>query len=354
MRPVRNQVFCLGCHKSKMLFETQSKANNFMKFNSEGILEENGKAPVRSYYCEFCGGYHVTSNPSVSEGERLDTRDTQKIQQLEFEGNQRKLAGQLHGMLSAKLMKIRYLLCCGLIDEAQDLIDVCSFELDDFFEQKNSRHGSLLGFSSKLTTFRQKLEETKTLLSYVEKIDGGVYVDIQDLPIKTSQKTMLSNVSKLKRIRDMMDEATSLAKDGAKVDALIVIENCKELLETVRGEGRKAILQYYQNQFEELVKKIQGEDESSGKETSSCSKQPAKQKKNKSNYIDKETYRKTILELLERLDGIKNSYEAGDYENCLTMIDVGFMIIEELGVDDKNVKLIKRQFENWENNLSAI
>lgn len=55
-----------------MLFETKSKADNFIKFNKDNILEENGYAPVRSYYCEFCCGYHVTSNSSVETGERLD------------------------------------------------------------------------------------------------------------------------------------------------------------------------------------------------------------------------------------------------------------------------------------------
>ena len=53
-----------------MLFETQAKADNFIKYNSEGILEENGKAPVRSYYCEMCGGYHVTSVGYLQTGHR--------------------------------------------------------------------------------------------------------------------------------------------------------------------------------------------------------------------------------------------------------------------------------------------
>ena len=58
-----------------MLFESKAKADNFIAYNSEGMLEENGKAPVRSYYCELCGGYHVTSNPSMEAGEKLNQRD---------------------------------------------------------------------------------------------------------------------------------------------------------------------------------------------------------------------------------------------------------------------------------------
>lgn len=75
MKPKNNIIFCYGCHRSKMLFETKSKADNFIKFNKDNILEENGYAPVRSYYCEFCCGYHVTSNSSVELGERLDEKE---------------------------------------------------------------------------------------------------------------------------------------------------------------------------------------------------------------------------------------------------------------------------------------
>jgi hypothetical protein len=65
-----------------MLFDTKKKADNFIQFNKEGILEENGKAPVRSYYCELCGGYHVTSSRSKAKGEKMDERDQTIVRTL--------------------------------------------------------------------------------------------------------------------------------------------------------------------------------------------------------------------------------------------------------------------------------
>lgn len=44
-----------------MLFETEKKANRFIEFNKEEIQEESGYSPQRSYFCLFCGGWHVTS-----------------------------------------------------------------------------------------------------------------------------------------------------------------------------------------------------------------------------------------------------------------------------------------------------
>lgn len=44
-----------------MLFETEKKAETFMKFNSSEIESEMGYRPERSYYCAYCGGWHLTS-----------------------------------------------------------------------------------------------------------------------------------------------------------------------------------------------------------------------------------------------------------------------------------------------------
>ena len=82
IKPSKNLVYCYACKRRKMLFEEKSEADNFIKYNHGGILEENGKAPVRSYYCELCCGYHVTSNPSVIDGERQDRKDSQLVQEL--------------------------------------------------------------------------------------------------------------------------------------------------------------------------------------------------------------------------------------------------------------------------------
>ena len=50
MKPTRNKIHCPECGRAKMLFESEEKAINFMRFNNEQIKEETGKAPVRAYY----------------------------------------------------------------------------------------------------------------------------------------------------------------------------------------------------------------------------------------------------------------------------------------------------------------
>ena len=61
LKPIRNKIFCVSCKRSKMLFESQAKADNFIVYNREEIEEENGKTLVRSY-CRLCGGWHVATD----------------------------------------------------------------------------------------------------------------------------------------------------------------------------------------------------------------------------------------------------------------------------------------------------
>lgn len=74
MKPTRSRIYCRDSAKSKILFETEKKANNFIKFNAEEIKAESGFSPVRSYFCMSCGGYHVTSKevaPPISRAESV-------------------------------------------------------------------------------------------------------------------------------------------------------------------------------------------------------------------------------------------------------------------------------------------
>ncbi len=63
MKPSKNKVHCYDCGRNKMLFESEKKALNFIKFNSENIEEENGIKPIRAYFCQSCCGWHITSKP---------------------------------------------------------------------------------------------------------------------------------------------------------------------------------------------------------------------------------------------------------------------------------------------------
>ena len=77
MKPVKNRVYCQDCGRIKMLFDSEEKANRFIKYNKDEIESENEKSPVRAYNYKMCGCWHVTSKQESkyirkSIGERLD------------------------------------------------------------------------------------------------------------------------------------------------------------------------------------------------------------------------------------------------------------------------------------------
>ena len=53
----KNRIMCPDCGKQKMLFESEAKANNFIKWNKDEI--ENGDK-LRAYYCSACCGWHIS------------------------------------------------------------------------------------------------------------------------------------------------------------------------------------------------------------------------------------------------------------------------------------------------------
>lgn len=64
MKPKNNRIFCPDCGKAKMLFETERKAQNFIRFNGQDILRDGQTIDqLRVYYCPSCCGYHITSKP---------------------------------------------------------------------------------------------------------------------------------------------------------------------------------------------------------------------------------------------------------------------------------------------------
>ena len=63
MKPKKNLVVCPfeRGQRQKMLFESESKALNFIKFNAQDL--EYGQNSLRAYYCPCCGGWHITHQP---------------------------------------------------------------------------------------------------------------------------------------------------------------------------------------------------------------------------------------------------------------------------------------------------
>lgn len=86
MKPIKNRFFCHECKKVKMLFETEAQAENYLRFNAKEFAGKR-HVPVRSYYCNTCMGWHVTSIESAEyyKGRKSDAEtavETYKAQKI--------------------------------------------------------------------------------------------------------------------------------------------------------------------------------------------------------------------------------------------------------------------------------
>lgn len=356
MKPIRNKVFCYGCRKHKMLFENQSKADNFIRYNSEGILEENGKAPVRSYYCEICGGYHVTSNPSAEVGERLNQRDRQLIQNITAYRKDIEEVKALSASLSKRLVHIKALLFFGQVDEAEDLLDICNLDIEEIGSHQ-------LRGSGKLTTLRGRVDKMFQLLATVKEVLGKTEEEqsyyISNPALEKEEHTLgiiINNVRTIQEIDGLlMDNNTALA-DGKTDGISEKLVSCRELLGTIQRAGKKEVTAKYNALFDEQQRQLK--QLMTGKQSASFQQEKVERSATDTNrvpqYVNQKEYKATILALIERLETIQQSYNDGDYDSCETNLEIAYYMLDELHIEDSNTALIKQQLEQWRERIEDL
>lgn len=358
MKPNKNLVFCHGCMRHKMLFDSQSKADNFIKYNSDEILEENGKAPVRSYYCEICCGFHVTSNPSVESGDRfanLDHKRIVRITQLHKETDEVK---KMLELLEKSIDNARNTLYVGDFVEAEKLLDACFFSINEI--RSFTPNGS-----SKLTNLRVKADGLKELLQIINHYrnlsleDAEIFLQTLEKP--DTIRTIFKAKSILEEVKNLLSKNDELIDNEKFEGVLDNIDLCKKHLESVKSTNTKKAVGFYRDLVEKQtarynktlkrIKHLELEKEFKAKKQQKLEQQEKERQEQKQQeslpYIDKEEYRQTIICLIERLEKIQIKYESGDFEECDRLIDIGLIILDELNISDENTELLRSHFNQW-------
>ena len=134
-----------------MLFETEKKANLFIQFNKEEILEESGYSPQRSYFCIFCSGWHVTSIKEEIGATKLEFMYQQYIDQkkitpknepINFQSIQQKLISDITSQantLQDDEQKLAFF-NTKIAELSQKINSLQSFEEVNPIELKHARH----------------------------------------------------------------------------------------------------------------------------------------------------------------------------------------------------------------------
>ncbi len=254
MKPTRNHKFCLACRKQKILFENKSKADNFLKFNAESIWEENKKAPVRSYYCIFCCGWHVTSNPSVVQGERLDGRDELFIKRIEQQKENDIELQAISKRVSEKILCFDTELNLCNFEEAQDILDILEFETNEL-RKLSFNIGKVNRILEKISRAKEKFAEKKKLFS-LSKEEQKNWLDLEKPTIEDLKIIgTIKRINSMKILRSALDNKKKLVfcKDSEMV--MEIINECRKYIQTATiGNGAKQARLRLNEELDEILK----------------------------------------------------------------------------------------------------
>ena len=266
MKPTKNQIFCVACGRPKMLFETKAKADNFIKFNSSEMMEESGKAPIRSYYCEICGGYHVTSNNSKTHAEWLDIRDKVLAEEvdrrvkanLKTKSNQKqtnqepKSKGAKENKLDIleQLEQSDILMTKGMLDEAGELLAKCRFRIQAVEQRMNV--AKLEGF----TRCKDQMEKLIRKLDRLKKWVKSSYDEQEAFIAKEGKKeeeeevcTALVSIKAIVRIKRALYDIDKVIEKREFSILKYYVAQCQKQIGSIRGPGRSENAQYWNREL---------------------------------------------------------------------------------------------------------
>ena len=193
MKPSKNKIFCHDCGKQKQVFETEKKADNFIKFNSNDIELENGYAPKRSYFCVACGAWHITSNENEFQGKSFTEKVLEKYtikkenkQELQIIENQKKQ--EINQKLQIIEDKISDLLKKKYGNDNLKYKEILNYAFNEFRIVKKSN----LGKQNRKNKIELQLNEIKLA------IDNGSFFEPQNKEKTLSKKQKQKIIQSIK------------------------------------------------------------------------------------------------------------------------------------------------------------
>ena len=281
MRP-KNRVFCAYAGRPKLLFESKSKADNFIKRNAEEIANESktGKKPVRSYYCTACGGWHVTSREKSANPHQHDESDNtenkhnevqpaqQAMTPMELESTVWMLVSLLDRECDDKTMTMNIDDSCKMVM----LLDRVAYKsgeqelLGKVGEYKDKIADKTLAFLSAVLTDRARYTDVGASdVHRLIRILGTLGRDDDKVRMIKKAKLMQRTLHERRRIvenrisfmKGKLNTAFALATNGLLVKAGDIIDRCEKIASEIRKDGflpRKVSdsLEYIENKIMQI------------------------------------------------------------------------------------------------------
>lgn len=334
MKPTKNKIFCVSCKRPKMLFESQAKADNFILYNKDEIEEENGKAPVRSYYCRLCGGWHVTSSQSEVTKAKAERRDKQIVAEVDRLAKIYEDADSVINELNNQWEQAKVAILQGRFKVAEMLVRQCLELLQSIRTSSVDTPLNWDKWAINISDLQKKIADYKEFVSLPTK-ECEALLAKEDKTKEEEELRMAylnyQTVSKIEALFDEVDKDTERGDKDAVKEKLIV---CGTLVKNnIQCPFKKSLMRDYRNQIEKKCKRagvsLSGEA--------------------KPRYLidDKSmTYNNAILYLIKKFETLQPVYDSGDYYEGLWLLSIIAKGLKELP-DNPETEMLRQQYEHW-------
>lgn len=348
MKKPKNKVFCYGCNKEKILFATQEKADNFIRFNSGEFLEKGKKAAMSSYYCRFCLGYHVTSNTNKASRKYFANRDRKEISKMRKAVNEQNAYLQnkdenidyhqlLDKIVQSKIHLFETYLILGLFDQAQAVYQECLEEIKP--------HNWPYELKNKLRKKHESIAYKGNLLQLSMRLCGSTDEELElrlaDMDTKSQElmRKIIHNHNLVLILAKDLDCIQEALLKNETVGIQEKLDECGSIInEVLQTKGLKKPLAEYRQRFAALKERF----------TRINSVHFESLKLEKYSHISEKKYRQNLLAFIDRIETLTEAYEEGKYMWCRNYINSSLVMLDEFEVKDENTELIRKQLELWE------
>lgn len=340
MKPTKNKIFCTSCHRPKMFFESQAKADNFILYNKEEIEEENGKAPVRSYYCRLCGGWHVTSTPHglVTRFEKRDERiaagldDINRINK-DLEGFCREVQDKCYEAYAAIYQ--------GRFDYAQDCLKQCRKMIIPLKHVSEKTYEKWTKWSNHISELEEKLARFTEIINLPEE-ERESFLAKED-KTQTEEEICMAyqNCQSLFLIETLFEEVEDdiLKNDKEAVKEKLIV--CRRIVKNyIHCPFKKRLQKEYRNRIRELCNKAHISLDQEAKPRYLIDDKYMK-------------YKEAILYLIKKIENLQQLYDSGDIGECMWQLLIISKGMKELP-DNEDTKVLKQQLEYWDNMVASL
>lgn len=348
-----------------MLFETQEKADNFMRFNNSIMATKSKKTPKRSYYCSFCCGWHITSiddnefakSKEEKDGKLWDSiRVAAKGEDLKIKKSKSKVSKPQEKSAESKKVKPEP---CEEEKHKVELINQITQMLQKVYVRLNQND---------FETSRQILEDSKNMYQRVTEL-----IEKHNLSVSRVQTTR----AKIDKLTSWLDTLLSLQNDSERQIAMIRELECGyedryflTMLRTLRNREKvlncvEAVKSAAEKEDYEKARKYITEIErlvmyGFGGDGAVANRKWAKQQlilakkiiQNKS--IKTMNLQKRFLSIIETVERASALLESGETKEAMTLLDIAQSEINDIeenyiALINKSICSLKKAALNIEN-----